>query len=97
MSDFIEGLPAPVRHVLAAFIGAYVAVIVAAVSVAGTALARRFPNLQCPSLHWKKKMLMNLAVSRLMQWRITNDWTFRSSELSWRSGYPTHEANDPVG
>ena len=35
MSDFVEGLPAPVRHVLAAFIGAYAAVIVAAVSAAG--------------------------------------------------------------
>lgn len=35
MSDFIEGLPAPVRHVAAAFIGAYVAVLVAAVTSAG--------------------------------------------------------------
>ncbi len=35
MSDFVAGLPAPVRHVLAAFIGAYVAVLVAAVSAAG--------------------------------------------------------------
>jgi len=35
MVEWVEKLPAPVRHVVAAFIGAYVAVIIAAVSGAG--------------------------------------------------------------
>ena len=35
MSDFIEGLPAPMRHTIAAFIGAYLAVVVAAITASG--------------------------------------------------------------